>query len=110
MHVEPVVAALAHRQRAQELNCASSSWARVHSITARFDAHHRWFRARWPSRGCPDDHGALRDVLAHQVDHPRGVGAVADEVAEKGPRFSALLARVGQHGFDGLAIGVQVGD
>ena len=42
--------------------------------------------------------------------HPGGVGAIADEVAQQRKARGALGAGVGQHGLEGLSVGMDVGD
>ena len=50
------------------------------------------------------------EVIAHLVDHPARVGAVADEVAEEGVAVHALRGGVGHHRAHRFAVGVQVGE
>ena len=56
------------------------------------------------------DGAGVRDLVAHHVDHPGRVGAIADEVAQQRKVRSALGAGMRQHGLEGLAVAVDVGD
>ena len=54
--------------------------------------------------------GAVGDQGRDLVEHPGRVGAVADEVAQQRIARGALGAGVGKDGFEGLFIGMNIGD
>ena len=52
----------------------------------------------------------LRHQVPHLLHHPRRVRPVAHEVAEEGQSVSTVQVGLFETGFEGFAVGVDVGD
>jgi len=112
VHEQAVGALLVHRQPCQEVElfrlelgaCPLDRRPRILAHARARALHHRGVMI------AHHRHGALGDELAHPVHHPAGIGAIADIVAQKGVAAGALGAGMLQHGLEGLAVGMKIGD